>query len=70
MRGHVGKIIWRQNNGMSRMLQCLQGYHSKLLITSIARPIRTGTRVWLYTLEVREEQESVKQALLSGTCDL
>lgn len=52
------------------MLQCLQGYHSKLLTTSIARPIRTGTRVWLYTLEVREEQESVKQALLSGTCDL
>ena len=56
-----GKIIWCQNNRMSGISYCLLGYHSQLLTTSTARPIRACTRALLSTLEGQEEQESVKQ---------
>lgn len=59
-----GEIIWFQNNRISGISHCLLGYHSQLLTTSTARPIRTGTRALLSTLEGQEEQESVKQSLL------
>lgn len=58
-----GKIIWCQNNRISGISHCLLGYHSQLLTTSTARPIRACTRALLFTLERQEEQESVKQAL-------
>ena len=58
-----GKIIWCQNNRVSGTSHCLLRYHSQLLTTSAARPIRTGPRALLSTLEGQEEQESVKQAL-------
>ena len=59
-----GKIIWFQNNRISGISHCLLRYHSQVLTTSTATPIKTGTRALLSTLEGQEEQESVKQSLL------
>lgn len=52
-----GKIIWCQNNRISGTSHGLLGYHSPLLTTSAARPIRTGPRALLSTLEGQEEQK-------------